>query len=63
MQQSSTNTKTSNSARATSVLGAMAVCTLLVQLEMLKQMSSGASSVHQSQQLGLIPNLQQTRRH
>ena len=63
MQESSASTKTSSFARATSVLGAMALYTFFVQQKMPKQISVCASSAHlKQQQSDLLPN-QQRRRH
>eukprot|EP00957_Ditylum_brightwellii_P185114 14096706-Ditylum_brightwellii.AAC.1 len=59
VQESSANTKTSSCARATSVLGTMALYTLFVQQKMPKQIRACASSVHQKQQQSdLLPNQQ-----
>ena len=63
VQESSASTKTSSFARATSVLGAMALYTFFVQQKMPKQISACASSAHlKQQQSDLLPN-QQRRRH
>ena len=63
MQESSASTKTFSFARATSVLGAMALYTFFVQQKMPKQISACASSAHlKQQQSDLLPN-QQRRRH